>query len=86
MKIVLQIQDTRMPKLETKVTILEAEKESVIKANVEMKSSLDANEDAIITNWRDVVIKKTPKENSNEVCAPEKRNQNLVIRGMQEEE
>ena len=75
-----------MPKLETKVTILEAEKESVIKANVEMKSSLDANEDAIITNWRDVVIKKTPKENSNEVCAPEKRNQNLVIRGMQEEE
>ena len=45
------------------MTILKAKKESFIKANVEMKSKLVANEDAIITKRRDVLNKKTPKEN-----------------------
>ena len=28
-----------------------------------MKSSLEAKEDVIMTKWRDILVKKTPKEN-----------------------
>ena len=45
------------------MTILKAKKESFIKANVEMKSKLEAKQDAVIVKWRDVLNKKTPKEN-----------------------
>ena len=56
-----------MPELETKMTILEVEKGSLIKANIEMTSILKAKEDEIMTKWRDVFIKKTRKENSNDI-------------------
>ena len=45
------------------MTILKAKKESFIKANVEMKSKLEAKQDAVIVKWRDVLNKKTTKEN-----------------------
>ena len=38
--------------------ILEVEKESLFKVNVEIKSSLGVKEDVIMTKWRDVLIEK----------------------------
>ena len=48
-KITFQIQHIRMLELETKMTILEVEKGSLIKANIEMTSILKAKEDEIMT-------------------------------------
>ena len=47
-KITLQIQETLMLEVETKFKILESEKESIIKANVGIKSAIVAKEDAIM--------------------------------------
>ena len=57
-KTTLQIQYTCMPKLETKMTILEAEKESLIKTNVEMKSRL----------IRLLIWQKKIQMRKNEIC------------------
>ena len=67
-----------------------------------MQYSLEAKAYEIITKRREVLIKKTPKENRNEVSTlestskdaldakepyeREKRQQSVVIKGMQEEE
>ena len=77
-KIALQIQDNWMDVLEMKMTILEAEKESLIKPNAKIKSSLDANKDAIMIKWRDVLIQKTTKGNSNKVGAPKSTSKNAL--------
>ena len=53
-----------------KMRILEAKKELLIESNVEMKSSLETKEDAIMVKWRDVLIKKTLTKNWNEVKHP----------------
>ena len=45
---------------------MEDEKESLIKANIEIKSTFEAKEDAIMTKWREIFI-----SNANEVCALE---------------
>ena len=74
-KISLQIQDTWMHVLEMKMTNLESEKESLINPNAKIKSSLEANKDAIM---RDVLIQKTTKGNSNKVGAPKSTSKNAL--------
>ena len=63
--------DAWISNLEIKKRILEAKQESFIKSNVEMKSNLETKEDSIMVKWKDVLIKKTPTKNFNEVNAPE---------------
>ena len=48
----MQIQ---MPKLERKMLNLEAEKEMLMKVNVEMKSALEEKEDVTMTKWKYVL-------------------------------
>ena len=43
---------------------MEDEKESLIKANIEIKSRFEAKEDAIMTKWRDVLIKKNAHDSN----------------------
>ena len=40
---------------------LEAEKEILMKANAEIKSTIEGKEDVIMTRWKDVHLKETPK-------------------------
>ena len=47
--------------LDRKMLNLEAKKETLMKTNVEMKSTLDEKEDAIMTKWKDVVLREAPK-------------------------
>ena len=68
-KLTSQIQDIQMFEWETKMLILEVEKESLIKVNVEIKSSLGIKEDVIMIKWRDGLIEKIHEENVNEVSA-----------------
>ena len=51
------------------MTILEVDKESQIIANVEMKSSLETEWNAIMIKWTDIFIEKALEKNVNEVTA-----------------
>ena len=86
-----------MPEIERKMLSLEAEKEILVKANAEIKSTIEGKEDVIMTRWKDVLLKETPKitqRHSNtmdvldakEQYEIERRKNNIVIRGMQENE
>ena len=62
------MQDNRMPEIERKLLSLKAEKEILVKANAEIKSTIEGKEDVIMTRWKDVLLKETPKimqKNSN---------------------
>ena len=93
----IQMQDNRMPEIERKMLSLEAEKEILVKANAEIKSTIEGKEDVIMTRWKDVLLKETPKitqrlSNTMDVLDAkeqyeiERRKNNIVIRGMQENE
>ena len=76
---------------------VEAEKEILVKANAERKSTIEGNEDAIMTRWKEVVLKETLKitqRHSNTMDVLDTKEQyefqrkknHIVIRGMQENE
>ena len=76
---------------------LEAVKEILVKTNAVIKSTIEGKEDVIMIRWKDVLLKETPKitqKHSNtmdmldakEQYEIEKRKNNIVIRGMQENE
>jgi hypothetical protein len=57
--VTLQMQDNRMLERERKVTSLEEGKEMLRKANVKTKSALEAKEEVILTEWKDVLLRDT---------------------------
>ena len=94
-KLTLQMQDNRMPEIERKMTSLEEEKEMLMRANAEMKSTLEAKEEVLMTKWKDVLLREAPKidlvvPNANvdakEQYEIERRKNNVVIRGIEEDE
>lgn len=90
-----QMQDNRIHEMERKMISFEEEKEMLIKANAEMKTTLEANEEVFMTKWKDALLRETPKMDgampvdnvdAKEKYEVEKRKNNVVIRGMQEDE
>ena len=89
-----------MPKIERKMLNLEVDKQVLTKENVEMKSTLEAKEDMIMTKRKDVLLREAPKTTvhanlamtSNSTNAQvakeqiERRKNNVVIRSMQEDQ
>ena len=68
-----------------------------MKGNAEIKSTIEGREDVLLTRWKDVLLKETPnflQMHSNtmdgldakEQYEIEKIKNNIVIRGMQEDE
>ena len=95
MKEKLDAMKIRMPKHERKMLHLEAEKEILMKANFEIKSTLEGKEDVIVTKWKDVLLREAPKflvhkklamysnttnrQETNEQYKIERRKNNVVI-------